>query len=131
MVLIAVQLVLTAVLAILIAVNAIIVCIRENPHRKQRKEPKKLHRDLDNLTPLDPRNSLLMDPTDYKDVGTARVASYPLRSCDSKHDSRASSIYRNETAPPEKSERGRESVKKLVDGAASMGHEHSRSSSCE
>ena len=37
-VLIAVQSVLTAVLAILIAVNAIIVCIRENPHRKQRKQ---------------------------------------------------------------------------------------------
>lgn len=37
-VLIAVQSVLTAVLAILIAVNAIIVCVRENPHRKQRKQ---------------------------------------------------------------------------------------------
>ena len=37
-VLIAVQSALTAVLAILIAVNAIIVCIRENPHRKQRKQ---------------------------------------------------------------------------------------------
>lgn len=37
-VLIAVQSVLTALLAILIAVNAIIVCVRENPHRKQRKE---------------------------------------------------------------------------------------------
>ena len=37
-VLIAVQSVLTVVLAILIAVNAIIVCVRENPHRKQRKQ---------------------------------------------------------------------------------------------
>ena len=37
-VLIAVQSALTALLAILIAVNAIIVCVRENPHRKQRKE---------------------------------------------------------------------------------------------
>ena len=37
-ILIAVQSVLTAILAILIAVNAIIVCVRENPHRKQRKE---------------------------------------------------------------------------------------------
>ena len=43
-VLIAVQSVLTAVLAILIAVNAIIVCIRENPHRKQRKQAGKLTR---------------------------------------------------------------------------------------
>lgn len=38
LVLIAVQSVLTAVLAILIAVNAIIVCVKENPHRKQRKQ---------------------------------------------------------------------------------------------
>ena len=37
-VLIAVQSVLTVILAILIAVNAIIVCVRENPHRKQRKQ---------------------------------------------------------------------------------------------
>lgn len=36
-VLIAVQSVLTVLLGILIAVNAIIVCVRENPHRKQRK----------------------------------------------------------------------------------------------
>jgi hypothetical protein len=61
-VLIAVQSALTAVLAILIAVNAIIMCCKENPHRKRRKELEKL-RDLDNLTPLDARNSLLMDPT--------------------------------------------------------------------
>ncbi len=26
----------------------------------------KLNRDLDNLTPLDARNSLLMDPSEYK-----------------------------------------------------------------
>ncbi|PMD39976.1 TRP-domain-containing protein [Hyaloscypha variabilis F] len=61
-VLIAVQSALTAVLAILIAVNAIIMCCKENPHRKRRKELEKL-RDLDNLTPLDARNSLLMDPS--------------------------------------------------------------------
>ena len=42
-ILIAVQSVLTAVLAILIAVNAIIVCVRENPHRKQRKEAGTYH----------------------------------------------------------------------------------------
>ncbi|CZR50858.1 related to calcium-related spray protein [Phialocephala subalpina] len=62
-VLIAVQSVLTGVLAILIAVNAIIMCCKENPHRKRRKEAEKMNRDLDNLTPLDARNSLLMDPT--------------------------------------------------------------------
>jgi len=60
-VLIAVQSVLTVVLAILIAVNAIIMCCKENPHRRRRKEAEKLNRDLDNLTPLDARNSLLMD----------------------------------------------------------------------
>jgi Transient receptor potential (TRP) ion channel/ML-like domain len=37
-VLIAVQSTLTGLLAILIAVNALIVCIRENPHRKRRKQ---------------------------------------------------------------------------------------------
>ena len=37
-ILVAVQSALTGLLAILIAVNAIIVCVRENPHRKQRKE---------------------------------------------------------------------------------------------
>ena len=68
-VLIAVQSVLTSVLAVLIAVNAIIVCIRENPHRKQRKQAgefarfstlpchltdiklERINRDLDDLTP--------------------------------------------------------------------------------
>lgn len=62
-VLIAVQSALTGILGILIFVNAIIVCFKENPHRKRRKEAEKLNRDLDNLTPLDARNSLLMDPT--------------------------------------------------------------------
>lgn len=65
MVLVVVQAVLTGVLAILIAVNAIIICCRDNPHRKKRKEAEKM-RDLDNLTPLDARNSLLMDPQEYK-----------------------------------------------------------------
>ena len=36
-ILIAAQSILTVTLAILIAVNAIIICVRENPHRKQRK----------------------------------------------------------------------------------------------
>lgn len=83
-VLIVMQSVLTGALAILIAVNSIITCCKENPHRKRRKEqgkstksvgsslqganflPEKLNRDLDDLTPLDARNSLLMDPTEYK-----------------------------------------------------------------
>ena len=65
-VLIVVQSTLTAVLAILIAVNSIIVCCRENPHRKRRKEAEKLNRDFDNLTPLDNRESILMEPQPYK-----------------------------------------------------------------
>ncbi|KAL1878627.1 hypothetical protein Daus18300_001902 [Diaporthe australafricana] len=59
-VLIAIQAALTGVLAILIAWNAIIAICKENPHRKRRKEMEKM-RDLDNLTPLDARNSLLLD----------------------------------------------------------------------
>lgn len=65
LILVVMQAVLTGVLAILIAVNAIIICCRDNPHRKKRKEAEKM-RDLDNLTPLDARNSLLMDPQEYK-----------------------------------------------------------------
>jgi hypothetical protein len=81
-VLIAVQSVLTGVLAILIAVNAIIMCCKENPHRKRRKEAEKLNRDFDNLTPLDARNSLLMDPTNMSS-GYQNEPKYPLVKQDS------------------------------------------------
>ncbi|PGH19069.1 hypothetical protein AJ79_00103 [Helicocarpus griseus UAMH5409] len=58
--LVAVQSALTGILAILIAVNAIILCCRKNPHKaRRRKDPETMDRDLDNLTPLDARNSLL------------------------------------------------------------------------
>ncbi|KHN99947.1 Transient receptor potential (TRP) domain containing protein [Metarhizium album ARSEF 1941] len=60
-VLIAVQATLTGVLAILITWNGINACCKINPHRKRRKEAEKLKRDMDNLTPLDARNSLLLD----------------------------------------------------------------------
>ncbi|KAF2204929.1 TRP-domain-containing protein [Delitschia confertaspora ATCC 74209] len=69
LVLVVMQAVLTGLLAILIAVNAIIICCKDNPHRRKRKEAEKM-RDLDNLTPLDARNSLLMDPTEYKRAST-------------------------------------------------------------
>lgn len=65
LVLVIMQAVLTGLLAILIAVNAIVVCCKKNPHKQKRKDAEKA-RDLDNLTPLDARNSLLMDPVEYK-----------------------------------------------------------------
>ncbi|KAL5392713.1 hypothetical protein DPSP01_000415 [Paraphaeosphaeria sporulosa] len=82
LVLVVMQAVLTGLLAILIAVNAIVICCKENPHKKKRKEAEKA-RDLDNLTPLDARNSLLMDPQEYKrgsviSVGGHRYDPIPL-----------------------------------------------------
>lgn len=71
-ILIAVQSALTLTLAILIAVNAIITCVRENPHRRRRKEAEKL-RDLDDLTPLDDhsaRASMLMQPPSKSTTAT-------------------------------------------------------------
>ncbi|KAG6040721.1 hypothetical protein E4U41_007335 [Claviceps citrina] len=62
-VLIAVQATLTAALAILICWNALMACCTMNPHRKRRKEAEKLRRDMDTLTPLDARNSLLLNRT--------------------------------------------------------------------
>ncbi|KAM7191554.1 Transient receptor potential (TRP) ion channel domain containing protein [Naviculisporaceae sp. PSN 640] len=59
-VLIAVQSALTGILAILVIWNAGIACCKENPHRKRRKEMEKLQQ-RDTLTPLDARNSLLLD----------------------------------------------------------------------
>ncbi|KAI0109948.1 TRP-domain-containing protein [Daldinia grandis] len=60
-VLIAIQSGLAGTLAILIAWNAIIACFKQNPHRKRRKEMEQYQRDMDTLTPLDARNSLLLD----------------------------------------------------------------------
>ncbi|KAH6685290.1 hypothetical protein F5X68DRAFT_19347 [Plectosphaerella plurivora] len=62
-VLIAVQAALTGLLAILICWNAINSCCKANPHRKRRKEMEKRQRE-DTLTPLDARNSLLLDRKD-------------------------------------------------------------------
>ncbi|RKU46104.1 hypothetical protein DL546_005904 [Coniochaeta pulveracea] len=59
-VLIAVQSALTGILAILIVWNAILACVKENPHRKRRKEMEQAKL-RDTLTPLDARNSLLRD----------------------------------------------------------------------
>lgn len=95
-VLIVVQSTLTGVLAILIAVNAIIMCIRENPHAKKRKEAEKANRDLDDLTPLDARDSLLIEhppKRDYNEVSKFNFASpyEPYRDHPSnRHDSAGS-----------------------------------------
>jgi Transient receptor potential (TRP) ion channel/ML-like domain len=72
-VLIAVQSALTVILAVLIAVNAIITCVRENPHRRRRKEAEKL-REHDDLTPLDGRTSILMQSTGYKGQPQKRMS---------------------------------------------------------
>ncbi len=72
-ILIAVQSTLTVILAILIAVNAIITCVKENPHRRRRKEAEKF-RGLEDLTPLDGRTSILMQPTGYKPQGQKRMS---------------------------------------------------------
>ncbi|KAL2787270.1 hypothetical protein BJX66DRAFT_16602 [Aspergillus keveii] len=66
-VLVVVQSALTGLLAILIAINAIILCFRENPYAKRQKENEKLNHEIDDLTPLDARESLLMDHAPRKD----------------------------------------------------------------
>ncbi|KAI9924515.1 hypothetical protein ASPWEDRAFT_110234 [Aspergillus wentii DTO 134E9] len=66
-VLIAIQSGLTGILAILIAVNAIILCVRENPHARRRREAEKMNRDMDDLTPLDARESLLIEHPQRKE----------------------------------------------------------------
>ncbi|ESZ99246.1 hypothetical protein SBOR_0389 [Sclerotinia borealis F-4128] len=109
-VLIAIQSVLTGTLAILIGVNAIISIIKQNPHRKRRKEAEKLNRDLDNLTPLDARNSLLMD-------SKSSIHSYDADPkhpyMHSTHETHETSSFMNEPANPYS--RSREN---LVDAAA-------------
>lgn len=116
-VLIAVQSVLTGVLGILIAANAIILCCKENPHRKRRKELEKLNRETDNLTPLDARNSLLMDPyrNDPKNAfGKANNAeSYMMQPANPHTGAVPLHAYRN-TGPLESREN-------LVYGAAPLG----------
>jgi Transient receptor potential (TRP) ion channel/ML-like domain len=112
-ILIAVQSSLTVVLAILIAVNAIITCVRENPHRRRRKEQEKL-RDIDDLTPLDGRTSILMQPTGYK--------SQPQKRMSHAQNPTAYEPYREHGVPYHNSNIN------LVGAAAPMGRERSRSS---
>jgi hypothetical protein len=59
--LIVIQSVLTAALAILIICNAIFVMCKKDPKKPKKSEFEKMHDDPnENLTPLDPRNSLLI-----------------------------------------------------------------------
>ncbi|KAL2685385.1 hypothetical protein Neosp_006483 [[Neocosmospora] mangrovei] len=74
-VLIAVQSALTGLLVILIIWNAINLLVKENPHRKRRKEMEKAQRDMDTLTPLDARNSLLLD---RKDNSNTSINMFPV-----------------------------------------------------
>ena len=78
LVLIIMQCVLTGLLAILIAVNSLIILIKENPHRKRRKANEKLRRDHDTLTPLDARNSLLMEPMTQRAGSDASLYKAPI-----------------------------------------------------
>ncbi|RSL57539.1 hypothetical protein CEP53_006438 [Fusarium sp. AF-6] len=74
-VLIAVQSALTGLLVLLIIWNAINLLVKENPHRKRRKEMEKAQRDMDTLTPLDARNSLLLD---RKDDSNTNINMFPI-----------------------------------------------------
>ncbi|MCJ1310822.1 hypothetical protein MMC25_004489 [Agyrium rufum] len=139
-VLIAVQSVLTAVLAILIAVNALINCCRENPHRKRRKEAEKLNRDLDNLTPLDARNSLLLNSLDRKDTKSSVTASHGRQISMNMFNGRQGYDPVDQTggggrespnAPKKWRGAGDESTEQLVGGAAGMGYQLRKEPSLE
>jgi hypothetical protein len=127
-VLIVVHSVLTAVLAILIAVNALIVCIKENPHRRKRKDAEKMNRDLDNLTPLDARNSLLMEPmaqhnTAYKGAPVPGPFSDPKGNYDPVPHRPESPAFTERTDYSRPSRFNRDdSHDYLVSSAAGMGH---------
>jgi len=132
-VLIVVQCVLTGILAILIAINAIITCVKENPHTAKRREAAKLRHDngsgIDNLTPLDARNSLLMGEISHHDTAykaplaatTPFYADHARGRPDSPYSHYDDREYRDE--------------EHLVAGAAPLGsghyRDHSRSPSVE
>ncbi|KAK2831926.1 hypothetical protein FQN49_007025 [Arthroderma sp. PD_2] len=58
--LVAVQTTLAVVLGVLILINGIMTLFGKNPHQQRHKEKANIDRDLDNLTPLDPRHSILL-----------------------------------------------------------------------
>ena len=126
---------LTAGLAILIAVNALITCCRENPHRKRRKEAEKLNREFDNLTPLDARNSLLLNSMDNDIHNSNKLAREDSRTQQSMGMFGSRGQY--DPVPtyldsPKKNWRGDESEERLVRSAAPFGStSHRRDESVE
>ncbi|KXT18802.1 hypothetical protein AC579_8252 [Pseudocercospora musae] len=134
-VLIVVQSVMTGILAILIAVNAIITCVRENPHRRARKEKERLNRDLDNLTPLDARNSLLMSDVKHADTSYKSAAPFVSSSPFADHRGRYDPVANRGDSPHREPHVYRDD-ERLVGSAADMGirdpnhyRDHSRGSS--
>ncbi|EGY18433.1 DUF907 domain-containing protein [Verticillium dahliae VdLs.17] len=93
-VLIAVQSALTGILAILIVWNAFNACCKVNPHRQRRKEMEKMQRDMDNLTPLDARNSLLLDRKD-PEAGPNGETTYAMASAVEKNQTSVASHARD------------------------------------
>lgn len=89
----------------------------------------KLQRDLDNLTPLDARNSLLMDPVNYRDLKGPHAAGYPMSAYGTRSSFDIAQPYRDQTPPPYPWRGIHDSSENLVGSAASMGHRHQRSSS--
>lgn len=87
-----------------------------------------LHRDLEDLTPLDARNSLLMDPIEYRSSSAkgARAYAYPPSTYSDETHGDAIPLYRDQTPPPRRWGR-RESDENLVQSAASMGRGRTRS----
>ena len=90
----------------------------------------KLNRDFDNLTPLSPRNTLLMDHTAYKDK-VASIRAYPLR----RQSTETLQQYNDDLPSATRSwgkPGARESTENLVGNAVPMGtreHRYDRSSS--
>jgi len=117
--LIAIQSTLTGVLAICIAVNAIYSCIKENPHRKKRKEAEKAALEAD-LTPLDARDSLLSGP--YGSDGKGKYQPAPVVDQFYYNDGAQSTIPLHHMTPaPERSYHTRNiSQQGLVGSAAPM-----------
>lgn len=83
-----------------------------------------MHRDLEDLTPLDARNSLLMDRIEYKSSTAkgAQAYGYPPSSYSDETHGDGTRLYRDQTPPPRQWGRG-ESHENLVESAANMGHE--------